>query len=209
MPVERALRAGQVVPGGEDVVHRLPELEAGFHLSCQEGHLAPRHVQPRAGLGEPGVGLGLRRLGRVGIALEGARRAPLAAVAHEGGLVRASAPLFFEVGAFALMAHLGARGAPPSAVGVADAALLARPAVYAFVRGSRRSAVPVVSPIALELARDARRVDIEFPRHVGYRPSLGDVVLYRDPHLECEMGVVLRCRHGLTAFPAAGKAGLA
>ena len=73
-----ALRAGEVVPRGKNVVHRLAPREPRLHLAGQERHLAAGHVQPPPRLDEALVGLGLCHLGRVGEVPQGAGRAPAA-----------------------------------------------------------------------------------------------------------------------------------
>lgn len=103
-----ALRAGEVVSRGEDVVHRLAPRQPGLHLAGQERHLAPRHVQAAPRLDKARLGLGLDHLGRVGEVPQGAGRAPLAVVADLGRPVRAPAPLALVARAspFAQEGHL-------------------------------------------------------------------------------------------------------
>ena len=166
-----------------------------------------RHVQSLAALHEARVGLGLRGLGRVGVALQRALVALGAAVADPGRLVRPPAPVLLVVRALAFVALPAAGSAAPLAFRVADAAQLAGLAVGALVPRRRRAAVAVVAPVALELPRYARRVDVQLPRHVGQGPALHDVVLYGDPHLEGEVNVVFCRRHRVTAFPGGAQNG--
>ena len=66
-------------------------------LPGQERHLAAGHVQAPPRLREALVGLGLRHPGRVGELLQGAGRAPLAAVAGPWRPMRAPTPLALVV----------------------------------------------------------------------------------------------------------------
>lgn len=147
-------------------------------------------------------------LGRVGPALQRALVPLGAPVAHEGRPVGAPAPLLLVFRALALAALRRARGAAPFAVRVAYRALLACRAVRALVAVSAGgAAVAVVAAVALELAGYARRVEPQLACHVGQRAALRDVVLDGNPHLEGDVDVVPRCRHGVTAFPGGGRSG--
>ena len=73
-------------------------------------------------------------------------------------------------------------------------------------RGERPPQGKTVS-VALGLLRYARGVHDQLVRHGRQRRPLLDVVLDGGAHLERQVGVVLRCLHDVTAFPAAGEAG--
>lgn len=161
MPVKRALRARQVLVGGEDMVDGLAAAQALPHDAGEKPRLLLRHVKALAGFAQAALRLDLGCPCRIGPSLERAGRLLIASVANPRGAPGRCASLLLVALAPARIAEPRARGASLGAGGAAEVLDAAMPAIGARVPGRGGIDLPVASSVALELARDARGIDAE------------------------------------------------
>lgn len=161
MPVKRALRARQILVGGEDVVNGLAAVQALPHDADEKSRLLLRHIDALAGFAQAALRLDLGCPCRIGPSLERAGRLLIASVANPRGTPGRCASLLLIALAPTRIAEPRARRASLSAGRAAKVLDAAMPAISARVPGRGGIDLPVASSVALELARDARGIDAE------------------------------------------------